>query len=160
MVKRERSQADRRKVKLELTEKGESITDNINEISHTLQGLVGVLGKERKNELSQDLVEIAGKLQRQGRLSTALTGQCNDSYSLIKIAKEPVEATGVDDINELPISYDIPWYEQKAVTVLLALLSLGIEGIRLGPTLPAFVSENVLETLVEKFNIKPIGSVN
>ncbi|MCF7891148.1 hydroxylamine reductase, partial [Candidatus Bipolaricaulota bacterium] len=87
-------------------------------------------------------------------------GQCNDSYSLIKIAKELAEATGVDDINELPISYDIAWYEQKAVTVLLALLSLGIEGMRLGPTLPAFVSENVLDTLVEKFNMKPISTVD
>lgn len=87
-------------------------------------------------------------------------GQCNDSYSLIKIAKELAEATGIDDINELPISYDIAWYEQKAVTVLLALLSLGIEGIRLGPTLPAFVSENVLDTLVEEFNIKPISTVD
>ncbi|MEF8798737.1 MAG: hydroxylamine reductase [Candidatus Bipolaricaulota bacterium] len=87
-------------------------------------------------------------------------GQCNDSYSLIKIAKELAEATGVDDINELPISYDIAWYEQKAVTVLLALLSLGIEGIRLGPTLPAFVSENVLDTLVEELNIKPISTVD
>jgi len=86
-------------------------------------------------------------------------GQCNDSYSLIKIAKELAEATGVDDINELPISYDIAWYEQKAVTVLLALLSQGIEGIRLGPTLPAFVSEGVLDVLVDKFNLKPIGSV-
>ncbi len=86
-------------------------------------------------------------------------GQCNDSYSLIKIAKELAEATGVDDINELPISYDIAWYEQKAVTVLLALLSQGIEGIRLGPTLPAFVSEDVLDVLVDKFDLKPIGSV-
>jgi len=86
-------------------------------------------------------------------------GQCNDSYSLIKIAKELAEATGVDDINDLPISYDIAWYEQKAVTVLLALLSQGIEGIRLGPTLPAFVSEGVLDVLVDKFNLKPIGSV-
>ena len=86
-------------------------------------------------------------------------GQCNDSYSLIKIAKELAQATGVDDINELPISYDIAWYEQKAVTVLLALLSQGIEGIRLGPTLPAFVSEDVLDVLVDKFNLKPIGSV-
>lgn len=87
-------------------------------------------------------------------------GQCNDSYSLIKIAKELAEATGINDINELPISYDIAWYEQKAVTVLLALLSLGIEGIRLGPTLPAFVSENVLDTLVEELNIKPISTVD
>jgi len=64
---------------------------------------------------------------------------------------------GVDDINDLPISYDIAWYEQKAVAVLLALLSLGVKGIRLGPTLPAFVSENVLNVLVDKFDIKPTG---
>ena len=86
-------------------------------------------------------------------------GQCNDSYSLVKIAQALVEATGVADINELPISYDIAWYEQKAVAVLLALLHLGVKGIRLGPTLPAFISPNVLKVLVEKFDIKPIGSV-
>ncbi len=86
-------------------------------------------------------------------------GQCNDSYSLIKIAKELAKATGADDINELPISYDIAWYEQKAVTVLLALLSQGVEGIRLGPTLPAFVSEGVLDVLVDKFDLKPTGTV-
>lgn len=86
-------------------------------------------------------------------------GQCNDAYSLIKIGKELAEATGVGDINELPISYDIAWYEQKAVTVLLALLSQGVEGIRLGPTLPAFVSEDVLDVMVDTFDLKPIGSV-
>jgi len=86
-------------------------------------------------------------------------GQCNDSYSLIKIAKELAQVTGVEDINELPIAYDIAWYEQKAVTVLLALLSQGVKGIRLGPTLPAFVSEGVLDVLVNKFDLKPINSV-
>ncbi|MBS3814284.1 MarR family transcriptional regulator [Candidatus Bipolaricaulota bacterium] len=75
LVKRERSQADRRKVKLELTEKGESITDNVNEISYTLQELVEGFEEERQNELSHNLVDIAGKLQRQGHLSTALTCQ-------------------------------------------------------------------------------------
>ncbi|TYB30724.1 MAG: hydroxylamine reductase [Candidatus Mcinerneyibacterium aminivorans] len=85
-------------------------------------------------------------------------GQCNDSYSLAYIALKLKEALDLDDINELPISYDIAWYEQKAVTVLLALLSLGVKGIRLGPTLPAFVSENVLNVLVEKFDIKPISN--
>jgi len=65
----------------------------------------------------------------------------------------------LDNINELPISYDIAWYEQKAVTVLLALLHLGVKGIRLGPTLPAFLSPNVANVLVEKFDIKPIGTV-
>jgi len=86
-------------------------------------------------------------------------GQCNDSYSLAVIALKLKEAFGLDDINELPISYDIAWYEQKAVAVLLALLHLGIKGIRLGPTLPAFVSPNVLKVLVENFDIKPIGEV-
>jgi len=82
-------------------------------------------------------------------------GQCNDSYSLAYVALKLQKAFGLDDINDLPISYDIAWYEQKAVAVLLALLSLGIKGIRLGPTLPAFVSENVLKVLVDKFDIKP-----
>ena len=86
-------------------------------------------------------------------------GQCNDSYSLAVIALKLKEVFGLDDINDLPISYDISWYEQKAVTVLLALLFLGVKGIRLGPTLPAFVSPNVLKVLVENFDIKPIGDV-
>ena len=86
-------------------------------------------------------------------------GQCNDSYSLAVIALKLKEAFGFDDINELPISFDIAWYEQKAVAVLLALLSLGVKGIRLGPTLPAFLSPNVAKVLVENFNIKPTGDV-
>ncbi|MBN2245262.1 MAG: hydroxylamine reductase [Candidatus Aminicenantes bacterium] len=86
-------------------------------------------------------------------------GQCNDSYSLAVIALKLKEALGLNNINELPISYDIAWYEQKAVAVLLALLSLGVKGIRLGPTLPAFLSPNAIKVLVEKFDIKPIGSV-
>jgi len=86
-------------------------------------------------------------------------GQCNDSYSLAVIALKLKEAFGLNDINELPISYDIAWYEQKAVAVLLALLFLGIKGIRLGPTLPGFLSPNVANVLVEKFDIKPIGTV-
>ena len=86
-------------------------------------------------------------------------GQCNDSYSLAIIALKLKEAFGLADINELPISYDIAWYEQKAVAVLLALLSLGVQGIRLGPTLPAFLSPNVAKVLVDKFDIKPIGTV-
>lgn len=86
-------------------------------------------------------------------------GQCNDSYSLVVIAQKLAEAMDVDDINELPISYDIAWYEQKAVAVLLALLHLGVKGIRLGPTLPAFISEGVLKVLVDNFNIKAISSV-
>ncbi len=86
-------------------------------------------------------------------------GQCNDSYSLALIALKLKEVFGLSDINELPISYDIAWYEQKAVAVLLALLSLGVKGIRLGPTLPAFLSPNVAKVLVDNFNIKPIGTV-
>ena len=86
-------------------------------------------------------------------------GQCNDSYSLVVIAQKLAEVFGLSDINDLPISYDIAWYEQKAVIVLLALLSLGVKNIRLGPTLPAFVSPNVLKVLVEKFDIKPITTV-
>ncbi|MEA1928315.1 MAG: hydroxylamine reductase [Candidatus Auribacterota bacterium] len=86
-------------------------------------------------------------------------GQCNDSYSLAVIALKLKEVFGLEDINDLPISYDIAWYEQKAVAVLLALLHLGVKGIRLGPTLPAFVSPNVLKVLVENFDIKPIGEV-
>lgn len=86
-------------------------------------------------------------------------GQCNDSYSLAVIAMKLKEVFGLSDINELPISYDIAWYEQKAVAVLLALLFLGVKGIRLGPTLPAFLSPAVAEVLVKNFNIKPIGTV-
>ncbi len=86
-------------------------------------------------------------------------GQCNDSYSLAVIALKLKEVFQLDDINDLPISFDIGWYEQKAVAVLLALLHLGVKGIRLGPSLPAFVSPTVLNVLVENFDIKPIGSV-
>ena len=86
-------------------------------------------------------------------------GQCNDSYSLALIALKLKEIFGLDDINDLPISYDIEWYEQKAVAVLLALLYLGVKGIRLGPTLPAFLSPAVAKVLVENFDIKPIGTV-
>jgi len=86
-------------------------------------------------------------------------GQCNDSYSLVVIALKLKEAFGLDDINDLPISFDIAWYEQKAVTVFLALLHLGVKGIRLGPTIPAFLSPNVLKVLMENFDIKPINTV-
>ncbi|MEA2081462.1 MAG: hydroxylamine reductase [Elusimicrobiota bacterium] len=86
-------------------------------------------------------------------------GQCNDCYSLVVIALKLKEVFGLDDINKLPISFDIAWYEQKAVAVLLALLFLGVKGIRLGPTLPAFLSPNVVKVLVDKFDIKPIGGV-
>jgi len=83
-------------------------------------------------------------------------GQCNDSYSLAYIALQLKDAFGLDDINDLPISYEIAWYEQKAVTVLLALLHLGVKGIRLGPTLPAFISPGVAKILVENFDIKTV----
>ena len=86
-------------------------------------------------------------------------GQCNDSYSLIVIAMKLKEAFGLDDINELPIIYNIAWYEQKAVLVLLALLSLGIKNIHLGPTLPAFLSPEVVDVLVDKFDIAGITTV-
>ena len=86
-------------------------------------------------------------------------GQCNDSYSLALIAMKLQEIFGLDDINDLPIIYNIAWYEQKAVIVLLALLSLGIKNIHLGPTLPAFLSPNVVNVLVEKFGIAGIDSV-
>ena len=86
-------------------------------------------------------------------------GQCNDSYFLAVIALRLKEAFGLEYINDLPVSYDIAWYEQKAVAVLLALLFLGVKGIRLGPTLPVFLSPNVAKVLLEKFDIKPIGTV-
>ena len=85
-------------------------------------------------------------------------GQCNDSYSLAVIALKLKEVFGLDDINDLPIVYNIAWYEQKAVIVLLALLSLGVKNIHLGPTLPAFLSPNVAKVLVEQFNIAGITS--
>ncbi len=87
-------------------------------------------------------------------------GQCNDSYSLAMIALKLKEVFGLNDINELPIAYNVAWYEQKAVTVLLALLYLGIKNIKLGPTLPAFMSPNVVKILVEKFNISQISNVD
>nr|WP_320131602.1 hydroxylamine reductase [uncultured Holophaga sp.] len=85
-------------------------------------------------------------------------GQCNDSYSLALVALKLKEVFGLEDINQLPISFDIAWYEQKAVAVLLALLFLGVKGIRLGPTLPGFLSPNVAKVLVEKFDLKLIGT--
>lgn len=86
-------------------------------------------------------------------------GQCNDSYSLALIALKLAEIFGVESINDLPIIYNIAWYEQKAVIVLLALLSLGVKNIHLGPTLPAFLSPNVTSVLVEQFGIAPNGTV-
>ena len=83
-------------------------------------------------------------------------GQCNDSYSLALTALHLKEALKLDDINELPIEYNIAWYEQKAVIVLLGLLHLGVKNIRLGPTLPAFLSPGVAQLLVDQFGIKGI----
>ncbi len=87
-------------------------------------------------------------------------GQCNDSYSLALIALKLQEVFGLDDVNKLPIAYNIAWYEQKAVIVLLALLYLGVKNIHLGPTLPAFLSPNVAKVLVENFGIAGIGTVD
>lgn len=87
-------------------------------------------------------------------------GQCNDSYSLVVIALKLQEVFGLDDVNKLPISYNIAWYEQKAVIVLLSLLYLGVKNIHLGPTLPAFLSPNVAKVLVDNFGIAGIGTVD
>ena len=87
-------------------------------------------------------------------------GQCNDSYSLVRIALALKDAFGLDDLNELPIAYNIAWYEQKAVIVLLALLSLGVKNIHLGPTLPAFLSPNVVNVLANNFGIAGIATVD
>ena len=84
-------------------------------------------------------------------------GQCNDAYSAVKIALALSEAFGVG-VNELPLSLILSWYEQKAVAILLTLLHLGIKGIRLGPTLPAFVTPSVLQILVDSYDIRPIGT--
>lgn len=87
-------------------------------------------------------------------------GQCNDSYSLVRIALALKDAFALDDLNELPIAYNIAWYEQKAVIVLLALLSLGVKNIHLGPTLPAFLSPNVVNVLANNFGIAGITTVD
>jgi len=85
-------------------------------------------------------------------------GQCNDAYSAIQIAVALANAFDCD-VNDLPLSLILSWYEQKAVCILLSLLHLGIKDIRLGPSLPAFISPNVLQVLVDKFDIKPISTV-
>jgi len=86
-------------------------------------------------------------------------GQCNDAYSAIKIASALAEVFETD-VNGLPLSMILSWYEQKAVCILLTLLHLGIKGIRIGPSLPAFITPNVLKVLVENFDIKPIGTAD
>jgi hydroxylamine reductase len=87
-------------------------------------------------------------------------GQCNDSYSLAVIALKLKEVFELNDINDLPIAYNIAWYEQKAVTVLLALLHLGVKNIHLGPSLPAFLSPNVAKVLIDTFGIAGVGTVD
>ena len=106
-------------------------------------------GKYRFNDL--DLGEIGG-LPRIMDM-----GQCNDAYSAIRVAVALAEAFDCS-VNELPLTMVLSWYEQKAVSILLTLLSLGIKNIYLGPTLPAFVSPNVLNYLVDNFNISPIST--
>ena len=86
-------------------------------------------------------------------------GQCNDSYSLVRIALALRDALGLKDVNELPIVYNIAWYEQKAVIVLLTLLALGVKNIHSGPTLPAFFTPDIVKVLKEKFNIGTITTV-
>jgi len=87
-------------------------------------------------------------------------GQCNDSYSLALIALKLKEIFELNDINDLPLVFNIAWYEQKAVIVLLALLYLGVKNIHLGPTLPAFLSPNVAKVLIQNFGIAGIGTVD
>ena len=101
--------------------------------------------------------EVKGEIDGIPRVLDA--GQCNDSYSLARIAIALRDAFGLDDVNKLPLAFDIAWYEQKAVAVLLALLSLGFRNIRLGPTLPAFLSPNVAQVLIDRFGLCGIGAV-
>ena len=89
-----------------------------------------------------------------------MLGQCNDSYSLVVIALKLAEVFGCETVNDLPLHYNIAWYEQKAVIVLLSLLHLGVKNIHLGPTLPAFLSPNVAKVLVENFGIAGITDVD
>ena len=86
-------------------------------------------------------------------------GQCNDCYSLAVIALKLKEAFELDDVNDLPFVFNIAWYEQKAVLVLLALLYLGFKNIHVGPTIPAFLSSNVLQVLIDNFNLGTISNV-
>jgi hydroxylamine reductase len=87
-------------------------------------------------------------------------GQCNDSYSLIIIAQKLAEAFGLTDINELPLSFNIAWYEQKAIAILLALVHMGVKNIRRGPTLPGFLTPKMINVMVEIFNVKTIGEAS
>lgn len=126
-------------------------TDFANELPQDSVVLTAGCAKFRYNKL--DMGNIGGI----PRVLDA--GQCNDSYSLVVTALTLQKALGLDDLNDLPIAYNIAWYEQKAVIVLLALLHLGVKDIHLGPTLPAFLSPNVVNVLVENFGIAGIGEV-
>ena len=130
----------------------EYYTEFAQKLSHDSVILTAGCAKYRYNKLA--LGDIAGI----PRVLDA--GQCNDSYSLVVIALKLKEAFNLDDINDLPIQYNIAWYEQKAVIVLLALLSLGVKNIKLGPTLPAFLSPNVAAILINNFGITGIGTVD
>ena len=133
-------------------QKGRSyFTDVAQELPEDTIILTAGCAKYRYNKL--DLGDIGGI----PRVLDA--GQCNDSYSLAVIALKLQEVFGLESLNDLPLSFDIAWYEQKAVAVLLALLHLGVKGIRLGPTLPAFLSPNVAKVLVDNFDIKATGDV-
>ncbi|ERJ12634.1 hydroxylamine reductase [Haloplasma contractile] len=126
-------------------------TDFANELPQDSVILTSGCAKYKYNKL--DLGDIGGI----PRVLDA--GQCNDSYSLAVIAMKLQEALGLEDINDLPIVYNIAWYEQKAIIVLLALLALGVKDIKVGPTLPAFLSENVGKLLVEQFGLSSINDV-
>ncbi|NLX74445.1 MAG: hydroxylamine reductase [Synergistaceae bacterium] len=129
----------------------EYYTDFANKLPKDTIILTAGCAKYRYNKL--DLGDIGGI----PRVLDA--GQCNDSYSLALIALKLKEVFGLDDVNKLPIAYNIAWYEQKAVIVLLALLYLGVKNIHLGPTLPGFLSANVAKVLIENFGIAGIGTV-
>ncbi|MBN8709932.1 MAG: hydroxylamine reductase [Verrucomicrobia bacterium 61-8] len=156
----------------------DKVLDAVN--SHAIERFVVLAGCDGRHSGRSYYTEVAQKLPQSAVILTAGcakfrynkldlgniggiprvldAGQCNDSYSLVMIALKLKEVLGLADINDLPISYDIAWYEQKAVCVLLALLHLGVKGIRLGPSLPAFLSPNVAKFLVETFDIKTIGT--
>ena len=126
---------------------------------------VGVCGKRPELSSMLDLLIyvtkglscVTTKLREEGK---EIGKDVNDSYSLALIALKLKEVFGLDDVNDLPIAFNIAWYEQKAVIVLLALLYLGVKNIHLGPTLPAFLSPNVAKVLVENFGIAGIGTVD
>ncbi len=126
-------------------------TDFANELPQDAIVLTAGCAKFRYNKLDMGTI---------GGIPRVLdAGQCNDSYSLVVTALMLKEALGLDDLNDLPLAYNIAWYEQKAVIVLLALLHLGVKDIKLGPTLPAFLSPNVVNVLVDNFGISGVGEV-